>query len=484
MNNQETNEKFVVSDKRTERGNMDYISFFKENNILDNQFYTHDDIGISRLFYDLHSNIIRYVTEMKSWYYYDGQRWVKDDSNLNTMELCKSFVLTLSNYIENICAENETFLKYVENLKNRRKRENLLNDAKSINPVSISMFDNNKQLFNCKNGTLDLNNIIFREHRAEDFITQLANVEYDNNRRCPIWDRYINEIMCGIIENTLYLQKACGYPLSGETFLECFFILYGRETRNGKGTLCETLKNIYGDYAKAAQPQTISRRPADGAAPSPDIARLKGARFVNISEPEEGMKLNAALVKQLTGGDTVSARFLHGNPIEYRPEYKIFINTNHRPIVTDDSVFKSGRIKVIPFNKKFTVEEQNKNLKNLFLEEVNKSAILNWLIEGYRLLITEGLTTPPCVESAITEYHVESDELGVFLRENTVVKDGERIKTSRLFEKYNYWCKNYDYKIEYKASNIFVSELRKRKYIIERNGTRGNEVVGLAFIQD
>jgi putative DNA primase/helicase len=154
-----------------------------------------------------------------------------------------------------------------------------------------------------------------------------------------------------------------------------------------------------GDFSRTIQPETLSRRSTDGAKPSPDIARLKGARLVNMPEPEKGLELNIALVKQLTGGDTYVGRFLNENPIEYKPEFKIFINTNHLPRTSDDTVFSSDRVKLIPFDRHFKPEEQDKGLKRLFRKSDSKSGILNWLIEGYRLLKAEGLITPEKVKN-------------------------------------------------------------------------------------
>ena len=128
---------------------------------------------------------------------------------------------------------------------------------------------------------------------------------------------FAKHLMCGDTDTAKFLQKAIGYCLTGGTDLECFFILHGATTRNGKSTLTGTIEYILSDYARSVQPQTLSRRPSDGASPSPDIARLKVARLVNMPEPEKGLELNVALIKQLTGGDTYTGRFLHENPVEF-----------------------------------------------------------------------------------------------------------------------------------------------------------------------
>jgi putative DNA primase/helicase len=136
--------------------------------------------------------------------------------------------------------------------------------------------------------------------------------------------------MCGDVATVHYLQKICGYAIFGLTEYEKLFVLHGASARNGKSMLTETLSNLLGDYEKSCAAATISHRTTDRTKASPDLARLVGTRFVSICEPDKDLLLNAALVKQLTGGDTLVVRFLNNNPFEYCPEFKPFINTNHQ----------------------------------------------------------------------------------------------------------------------------------------------------------
>jgi putative DNA primase/helicase len=366
-------------------------------------------------------------------------------------------------------------MKFATGFTSRKKRESLLADARSIRPMSLSEFDKNKTLFNCLNGTYSLTDMALHPHNADDYITKLARVKYVGSAACERWEQFIAEVMCGDADTGRFLQKSLGYCLSGETSLECFFILHGSTTRNGKTTLTETVSNIFNDYARTIQPQTLSRRSSDGAAASPDIARLKGARLVNMPEPEKGLELNIALIKQLTGGDTYTGRFLHENPIEFRPDFKIFINTNHLPQTADDAVFSSERVKLIPFDRHFAPDEQDTGLKKLFQKSESKSGILNWLIEGYRLLMAEGLTVPERVAAAIASYRQETDAIGMFLAENIVPADGNRLKTSELHQRHHAWAKANGFRPM--NSPDFVAELRRR-YEVKRDGAKGNVIIG------
>jgi putative DNA primase/helicase len=414
---------------------LDYINFFKENHIEVNTQYPHNDIGTANLFFSLHSKNIRYVLEAKTWYVFSGKLWVKDEGGFRVMEMCKAFTQSLARFAEMVSDstdDGKAYLKYTAGLTGRKRRESILADARSISPMSLSEFDRSKALFNCLNGTYSLTKMELLPHSPNDYISKQAQAEYLPNAVCERWEAFISEIMCGDMETARFLQKALGYCLSGGTSLECFFILYGSGTRNGKSTLIETISSIFADYARNVQPQTLSRGPNDGAAPSPDIARLKGARLVNSPEPDKGLELNTALIKQLTGGDTYTGRFLNENPIEYRPEFKIFINTNHLPRTDDTTIFTSERVKIIPFTRHFEPHEQDKSLKKLFRKPNNRSGILNWLIEGYRMLAADGLILPEKVKNAIAEYQNIGDILGNFCAETLLPETGSRLKTSIL----------------------------------------------------
>ena len=184
---------------------------------------------------------------------------------------------------------------------------------------------------------------------------------------------------------TLY---TLGYGLTGDTRYECMFFYYGATTRNGKGTLMESTLNVMGDYGITVRPETIAAKSTSNSQnPTEDIARLAGVRFANISEPRRGLVLNEAQIKSMTGNDTLNARFLHENSFDLKPQFKLYVNTNYLPAITDMTLFSSGRIVIIPFDRHFEEWEQDQNLKYEFSKPMVKSAILNWLIEGYTLLL-------------------------------------------------------------------------------------------------
>lgn len=459
-----------------EDGSLDYVSTFKLLGLGkdSNPDYPANDIGVANLFFALHSNEMCYIREAKAWYIYTGRRWMKDEGGLAVAEKCKMFAGAYAKYadiMDDGSDENKAYVKWAKGMTNRKRRESIISDAKSIAPKDPSLFDRDKLLLNCKNGTYNLRTMKLQQHSSADYITKLADVSFRHNEICKRWLQFVNEIMCGDAEVAKFLQKALGYALSGDTSLECFFILYGSTTRNGKSTLMETVGHILDDYARTAQPQTFARRSSDGASPSPDLARLRGARLVNSPEPGKGMELNSALIKQLTGGDSYTARNLNENPIEFRPEFKIFINTNHLPTAEDDTLFASGRVKLIPFNRHFSLQEQDNGLKSLFRKEKFKSGILNWLIEGYRLLQAEGLVAPAGVVKALKDYQQKESQYDAFCREALVEAVGNRLKTSEAYESYCSWARSNG--IQPASDKAFMAQMRDR-FFVKSDWKKGN----------
>lgn len=412
---------------------------------VDNSDYPWTEMGAGQLFADVYIDKVRYIPERKSWFYYENGIWEKDIKNLKTMELCKKLANDLMIYAFSIEDERkrQEYMKYCSKWQVRRMRETILNDAQSVHHIHITEFDSNPYILNCKNGTLDLSTMTFSEHRAADYLTRMAGAEYIPGARCERFDRFIEEITCNDAKKAKFLQKVLGYGLSGDTRIECMYIFYGATTRNGKGTLCESILKVMGSYGCTMRAESIGmKKNVNSHAPSEDIARLAGTRFVNISEPERRLMLNAALVKSMTGNDTMNARFLNENSFDFHPQFKLYINTNYRPSVNDLTLFTSNRVIVITFDKHFEQSKQDNNLKTLFAEPESQSAILNWLIEGYRMIQAEGLCPPESVKAAIAEYEKDSDKLMCFVEECLVEDTKAEVRTASVYKVYKEWCED------------------------------------------
>ena len=455
-----------------------------------NPRYQRDEIGIGYAFADYYKPIARFDRECGIWYVFDGKVWQPDENALAVAELAKRLADRLYTFALQIKDEDtrNRYIKRVQKLQMRKNRRTMIEDAKSVYPVPHAIFDRNTDLFNCQNGTLNLTTGEFRPHDPADFLTMMSGITYDPNATCPRWEQFISEVMCNDADLALYLQKALGYALTGDTSLECLFILYGATSRNGKGTTMETFLKIMGDYGKTSNPEMLSTKfgNTNASGPSEEIARLAGVRFVNISEPEKKITFNAALVKRMTGNDTLNARFLHENSFDFRPNFKIFINTNYKPSVSDMTLFYSNRLKLIPFKRHFEEHEQDKGLKAFFSTDVCLSAIFNWCYEGYKRFRSEGLEDPAAVSQATKEYQEESDRIGQFV--DAWLEEGEafEVRTSAAYKLYGEWCDKYGYRKE--NSTNFNNAIQRFFPIVRKrpNDTKGAQkttmLVGCRFL--
>lgn len=417
------------------------------------------DKGFGRLYATVFKDKHRYNPSRKDFMMYDGKRWVDDVEGLAAKASAKDLSDALIKYAVTVDNDGK-YLKEVAPLCNIRNRNNMLQDSKDIYYFTNEELDRNDYLLNLQNGTLDLseNEPKFLEHNPDMLLSKICNVEYDPAADCSEWKNFLLEIMQGDTEKITYLQKIAGLSLTGNTEQETCFILYGSTTRNGKSTLCETLLYLLGDYGLTMKPETLAiKQNLDSRQASGDIARLAGCRFCNASEPPKRMLFDTALLKSLLGRDSITARHLHQREFSFIPKFKLVINTNFLPTIVDDTVFSSGRINVISFDRHFEPHEQDKHLKEKLRSSSELSGILNWCIEGLRLYRKQGLEPPDKVKEATSTYRADSDKVGSFINE-CLTKTGRNSKAKDVYDAYSTWCDDNGYGCENKGN--FFSELK------------------------
>ena len=421
------------------------VDRLKELNPMDSAKYPWNDIGAGHILADFYQDRLRYVPERKMWFHYEDGIWKPDTGNLRAMKYCMELADLMYTFALEIRDEDKrkSYMKYASRWQSHSNRVNILKDAQVYHPISFGNFDSDIYAFNCKNGTLHIDTGEFTEHRSSDLLTKISPVIYDPTAHSERFSTYIDEIMSGDAERGKFLQKILGYGLTGDTRHECMTILYGATTRNGKGTLCESVMKVLGEYGCASRAETIAMKNyTNGSQPSEDVARLAGIRFVNISEPTKGLVLDAARIKAMTGNDTLNARYLHENSFDFQPQFKIYVNTNYLPVVNDMTLFTSDRVIIIPFERHFDEQTRDTSLKQKFAEPDVQSAILNWLLEGYRLLRKEGLRLPKSVKDATERYQHDSDKMVLFFEDNLVADDTAEELTSRIYARYKGWCQD------------------------------------------
>ena len=433
----------------------------------------HNELRNAKVFYLAFRDELVYVPEKRCWFYYRDGVWNQDVGAIYAMQCCNQLALQILAFAEQL--EEETLriscLRGAIRWQQRKTRETVVADARSEMALSFSAFDADPNLLNTQNGTIELDTVTFREHRAEDYLTKAVNAKYEPGLLDERFNLFIAEIMNDNAALCFYLQQCFGYAIAGTAEEECLFLLYGATTRNGKSTLTESVLGVLGDYGAAVSPDTVAMKRTNSSGPSEDLARLKGIRLAVVSEPESGLIFNASKIKTVTGRDTLTVRYLHENSFEYRPQFKLFINTNYLPGVTDMSVFRSGRLRVIPFTRHFAPEEQDKTLKDYFRTPRLRSVILNWLLDGYRFYKADGLTPPPEALEALKEYETNSDRLGRFVSECLIPAEGEAVPTAEVYAAYRQWCQdNGEMPL---SKNHFSTRLKERgEIIVKRFGNK------------
>ncbi|MBQ8983282.1 MAG: DNA primase [Lachnospiraceae bacterium] len=438
-----------------------------------------NDRGFGRLFAEVFKLKHRYNPSRKDFMLFDGKRWVDDVEGMGIRADAKKLSDELVKYALSLGSSNGSDNRYlldVAKLSCIRNRENMIRDAKDCYYFSNEELDQNDYLLNVQNGILDLsgNDPVFMPHDPDLLLSKICNAEYDPSAICKEWNKFLLEVMEGDVDKIHYLQKICGLSLTGNAEQESCFILFGSTTRNGKSTFCETIIYLLGDYALTMKPETLAVKPnADSRQASGDIARLAGCRLVNASEPPKKMLFDTALLKSLLGRDSITARHLHQREFSFVPKFKLIMNTNYLPTINDDTVFGSGRINVVSFDRHFSEAEQDKKLKVRLQDRKELSGILNWCIEGLRLYREEGLEPPETVKNATDTYRSDSDKIGGFLAE-CLVHTGRNSKAKDVYEVYSKWCADNGYGCENKGN--FFSEL-KTKGVFATSGTVNGSTV-------
>ncbi len=396
------------------------------------------DLGNTRRLVRRHGHELRYCHPWAKWLVWDGTRWRPDD----TAEVMRRAKETVSSLYEEAARSPDDEARrrlgaHALKSESEARLRSMISLAASEIPIPIlpDELDRDPMRLNCLNGTLNLTTGRILAHRQEDLITKRVLVAYDPEAVCPNWLSLLRRAMGNNDELISFLQRAVGYALTGDIREQCFFILYGTGS-NGKSTFLNTLCNLLGDYSVQAPADTfLARR---GEAIPNDVARLRGARFVAASEVEEGRRLSEVLVKQLTGGDRIAARFLHQDYFEFQPQFKLFMAVNHKPIVrgTDHAIWR--RIRLIPWTVTIPPEEQDRQLASKLLQEL--PGILTWAVRGCLAWQREGISPPSDVREATADYQVEMDPLTDFLAARCELSPHVRSTAHELFGAYTQWC--------------------------------------------
>lgn len=407
--------------------------------------YDQNDIGNARRLLARHGEQMRYVVNV-GWHAWDGKRWKRDDGDVAVRrfahETAKAIFAETAHVADRKAAEHRA--KWAISSGYTPRINGMLQQAEPHVALSADDLDTQAWAFNADNGTIDLQSGTLSPHDPRDLITKLAPVQYDPDAQCPIWEQFISEIFAGDQELVSFTQRALGYSLTGITREHVLFICHGSGS-NGKSVLLETIAEILNDYSRQCPSDTFAAKDK-GSGMSNDIARLTGARLVSVVETDQERRLAEGLVKQATGGDRMAARYLHHEFFEFTPKFKLWLATNHKPVIrgTDHGIWR--RIRLVPFLVTFQEAEtaalgapvKDDKLKEKLLTEL--PGILAWMVRGCIDWQEIGLVPPDAVNAATTEYREQQDRLLGFLTDRCDEHSNYSCRFGDLYTGYKHWC--------------------------------------------
>jgi putative DNA primase/helicase len=404
-----------------------------------------------------------YVHEKKQWYLWDGLVWRPDPSN--------AVRLLLSEFVSAAGAaqrHNRRFEDALRRFENLSKIKNTLELAQPRLAKSITEFDTDPMLFAAGNTWIDLKTGQPVTPKANTLVSLQSSVRYDPEADCPLFKSFLNEIFLDNDALVKFVQRTVGYSLTGRIEEQCFFPMNG-DGANGKSTLLNILSRLLGDYSKAAATATLMANQRQGV--GDDLMYLAGARMITISETDRNQSLAEAKLKQMTGGDEITARVLWGSYTTFKIVGKIFVATNNLPKVNgrDHGIFR--RFQIVPFNRTFQSHEQDKALPDKL--EAELSGILNWALRGCLNWQEQGLNPPQIVKDQLDHYQQDMDTVAKFVDAQLVLDPASKIQSSELYQEYRSWCQRMGYSQQddkqFKASMLTIEGIRDGRTKVGRH---------------
>ena len=402
-----------------------------------------NDADRARAFVDHFEHCIRYLPTRRSWMTFERGRW-RLDVNGAVQRLAIRFAIDRIAMASNPPADDEKAWKVIGKRVNDATKlgnRKLMNDYLALAAfdsriiLDESVLDADPWVVGAENAVIELKTGTIRDYCPTDFITRTLGTNADPDAACPRWEQFIAETLpdCHVAR---YIQKAAGYSLTGLTQEHMINFLYGTGS-NGKSTFIEVLQAVFGSYAKRVA-KAILEKSRNGDYPKNAIAALSNARLYLGSEAQEGGRLNEDVLKDLSGGDTVTGERKYQDEFDFRPVGKIWIFGNHRPVVkgTDDGIWR--RMRLIEFGVKFDESQKDPDLPGKLAEEL--PGILQWLVRGCLLWQVEGLPQPEAVVAATRQYRSDEDTLGEFIADRTEEGSECRIPHPVLYDLYRNWC--------------------------------------------
>ncbi len=491
--------KLVVENKGTKTDNCMNIDengepIFRIKNIF--KSYPYNDTGNANRFYDYFGELFKFNVTDNQFMFWTGKTWIVDYKDVvrkyanKFLEILKDEERKIEEKIEKLEKDDDANDKEIADLKallnackknttrvsNKAGKDAMLSEFKSLYdvPVQSSEFDKNDYLLNTDSGVVDLKTGEVFPFNKSLMLSKNTNVKVSYETP-EVWLKFLYSVFDNGNEQETNemidsLQTCLGYSISGSTKEEVMFLLYGGGS-NGKTTLTEAICQIIGDYSDTVKSDTLMQQKVVNNTVSYTLAKLRKVRFVQTGETDDGGKLAEGQVKIMTGSDTIAARFAYGREFSYKPNFKIWMSTNNKPIIVgqDDGIWR--RMFLFPFLNSFTGDKKDKNLPEKLMQEYPK--ILGWIIQGHIKYYKSGklIETKKQLE-AKKEYKNKMDVIANFIEKECLVSDGYQTDCKLLYSHYKEWA-NVNMEFPHKESRFSENmKLKGFKVIVLSNGKR------------
>ena len=400
--------------------------------------YPLTDLGNAERLAAAHGTTLRYFVQAGHWLHWTGARWETDDTGV-VHRRAHRVVRKMTAEGERLAGPaRDALLKHAWKSESHPRLQAMVEIARTLPemPVTAEMLDRDPWLLNVRNGILDLRTGFPQSHAPKMLLTKLAPVTYDPEARCPRWEQFLREIFQEDAEVIAYVQRLVGYLLTGDTSEQAVVFLVGKGA-NGKSVFLETLRALCGDYARSTPFSTFLEKRGEA---TNDLAALLGARLVTASEVGGGQAFNTALLKQISGGDAVTCRFLHREFFTYTPAFKVLFAMNEVPRLDATSYALRRRIQLLPFRQTFYPPQEERDPRRD--PELGKklrgelSGILNWAIIGACDWLLDGLQPPRQVLDSTEALFESFDPLADFLEDACVREPAAKVEIGTLWKAY------------------------------------------------
>jgi len=401
------------------------------------------DLGNAGRLIELLGWTLRYDHDRATWLVWDGVAWRLDEERL-----IEQFAAEVARGIELEASEEKDpdkrtrLLRFAAGSQSYPRIKAMIAVAEPQPDVAsrTADFDADELAINTPSGlvTLSTEGPAKRPQTPYDLHTRITGASYDTMATCPAWEAFVSQAMLGRPQLISYLQRAVGYSALGSRREEVVFFCYGIGG-NGKSTFLGMIERALGDYAATVNANALLARTVSAGSLDPDIANLPAVRFLIASEMPENGKLDAAKIKALSGGDTITVRALYKQPFSFRPTFQIWIGVNHRPRTDDLTQGFWRRVHLIPWELNLSPDQQDHSLKSRLLSEL--PGILRWIVNGAVAYLREGLNPPPEVLAATDSYRAINDPLVAFFSDCCRRDDAAAtVEAGKLYAAYTAWC--------------------------------------------